>query len=117
MLKKILLPLLLLIVGILMGTFFFGESEDTVMPSPNTLHRNSGNGDSYLNREGTFTGVIHEVENGDLIMNAVKEAAPGDLIRVYPGVYKETVYIDKDDISFQGVIRDGEWPVLDGEKS
>ncbi|MCP4884211.1 MAG: cytochrome-c peroxidase, partial [Flavobacteriales bacterium] len=116
MFKKILLPLALLIIGVLMGTFFFGESENTVMPSPNNLHRNTGDGVSSLNQEVAFTGAIHEVENGDLIMDAVKAAAPGDLIRVYPGVYKETVYIDKDDISFQGVIKDGEWPVLDGEK-
>ena len=116
MFKKILLPLALLIIGVLMGTFFFGESENTVMPSPNNLHRNTGDGTSYLNQEAAFTGVIHKVENGDLIMDAVKEAAPGDLIRVFPGVYKETVYVDKDDISFQGVIKDGEWPVLDGEK-
>ena len=116
MFKKILLPLVLLIIGVLMGTFFFGESEKTVMPSPNNLHRNTGDGVSSLKQEVAFTGVIHEVKNGDQIMEAVKVAAPGDLIRVFPGVYKETVYVDKDDISFQGVIKDGEWPVLDGEK-
>ena len=38
------------------------------------------------------------------------------MIRVFPGAYKETVYIDKDDISLQGVIIEGEWPTLDGEK-
>jgi len=38
------------------------------------------------------------------------------LIQVFPGTYKETVYVDKDDIGFQGIIKDGEWPVLDGEK-
>ena len=116
MLKKILLPLALLIIGVLMGTFFFGESENTVMPSPNDLYRSTGDSVSSLKLEKVFKGAIHEVKNGDLIMDAVRKSAPGDLIRVYPGLYKETVYIDKDNISFQGVIKDGEWPVLDGEK-
>ncbi len=102
MFKKILIPLILLIVGIFMGTFFFGESESTVMPSPNNLYSSSGDDRSSLNQEKTFTGVIHEVKNGDLIMDAVKNAVPGDLIRVFPGLYKETVYIDKDGISFPG---------------
>lgn len=116
MLKKFLIPLILLLVGIFIGTFFFGESESTVMPSPNNLYRSSGEGTSSLGQEKAFTGIIHEVKNGDLIMDAVRKAVPGDLIRVYPGLYKETVYIDKDDISFQGVIKDGEWPILDGLK-
>lgn len=116
MLKKILFALILLILGVFMGTFFFGESENTVMPSPNNLYRSSGDGVNALDNKQAFKGVIHEVNNGDLIMDAVKIAVPGDLIRVYPGTYKETVYIDKDDIGFQGVIKEGDWPVLDGEK-
>ena len=38
------------------------------------------------------------------------------MIRIFPGVYNETVYIDKDNISLQGVIENGEWPTLDGQK-
>ena len=56
------------------------------------------------------------MKSGNSIQEAVGEANPGDLIRIYPGVYHETVYIDKDNISLQGVIENGEWPVLDGEK-
>src|SRR5690606_709440 len=37
-------------------------------------------------------------------------------IRVYPGTYSENVYIDKDNISLQGVVINGEWPTLDGKK-
>ena len=33
-----------------------------------------------------------------------------------PGLYKETVYIDKDNIAIVGVIDDGDWPVMDGER-
>ena len=32
-----------------------------------------------------------------------------------PGTYKETVFIDKDNIHLQGVVTEGKWPVLDGE--
>ena len=42
-------------------------------------------------------------------------AQPGDTIQVMPGIYSETVYIDKDDIHLVGVIEAGEratlrWP-------
>ena len=63
MLKKILLPLALLIIGVLMGTFFFGESENTVMPSPNDLYRSTGDSVSSLKLEKVFNGAIHEVKN------------------------------------------------------
>lgn len=116
MIKKIFISLALLIMGVMAGKYFFGVSQETVMPSPNTLYRSSGDGTSSLHKEKEFSGTIHEVKDGDLIMDAVKKSSPGDLIRVYPGTYKETVYIDKDDISFQGVIKEGLWPVLDGAK-
>ena len=61
-------------------------------------------------------GAVHEVKNGESIQAAVTKAQTGDTIRVFPGTYHETVFIDKDDISLVGVIEDGEWPHLDGEK-
>ncbi len=61
------------------------------------------------------TGKVHTVKDGDSIQAAVVAASPGDTIRVMPGTYKETVYIDKDDIAIVGVITDSVWPVLDGE--
>lgn len=67
-------------------------------------------GDIQAERSGT----IIEVKKGGSIMAAVLDAQPGDVIRVFPGVYNETVYIDKDNITFQGIIRDGQWPTLDG---
>lgn len=62
-----------------------------------------------------FTGQIINVKDGESIQRAVKQASPGDKILVWPGTYKETVYIDKDDITLQGVIVAGEWPNLEGE--
>jgi len=37
-------------------------------------------------------------------------------VRVMPGLYEETVYIDKDDVDLIGVIVDGHRPILDGSK-
>ncbi len=120
MFKKIIYTLIFLVIGVFVGKYFFGgKTNNTVLPNPNTLYRNVSKVDdstktSLLGQE--FTGKIFEIKNGNSIQDAVKEASPGDLIRVYPGTYTETVYIDKDNITFQGVIQDGEWPVLDGLK-
>lgn len=56
------------------------------------------------------------VKNGDSIQAAVSKAKPGDVILIKPGEYKETVYIDKDGITLRGVIEEGKWPTLEGEK-
>ena len=55
------------------------------------------------------------VKPGESIQAAVKKAHRGELIKVLPGTYHETVYIDIDDIHLEGVIENGAWPVLDGE--
>ena len=60
--------------------------------------------------------AIHEVRDGDSIQASVKAAAAGDTILVYPGTYRETVYVDKDDITLKGVVEEGEWPNLEGDK-
>ena len=57
-----------------------------------------------------------EVKNGESIQEAITRAQVGDTIRVYPGIYEETVYVDKDNITLQGVIENGEWPTLEGNK-
>ena len=60
--------------------------------------------------------AVHDVREGDSIQAAVEAAAPGDIIQVHPGLYRETVYVDKDDITLRGVVEDGEWPNLEGDK-
>lgn len=57
------------------------------------------------------------VKAGESIQAAVARAAPGDRIEVEPGLYKETVFIDKDGIELRGLVRGGFWPVLDGENT
>ena len=60
--------------------------------------------------------AIIEVREGDRIQDAVNRAAPGDEILVYPGLYSETVYVDKDNITLRGVVEGDSWPHLDGQK-
>ncbi|MEQ8827241.1 MAG: parallel beta-helix domain-containing protein, partial [Parvibaculum sp.] len=61
------------------------------------------------------SGELILVRDGESIQAAVSEAAPGAVIKVLPGTYRETVYIDKDNITLSGVIERGAYPVLDGE--
>ncbi|HSQ19208.1 MAG TPA: parallel beta-helix domain-containing protein, partial [Blastocatellia bacterium] len=63
------------------------------------------------------------VKAGELIQAAVDRARPGDVIEVMPGVYKEEVKIDLDNITLRGVstseppVPGGvSRPVLDGER-
>jgi parallel beta-helix repeat protein len=60
-------------------------------------------------------GNVLAVHDGESIQAAVQKAQPGDVIQVFPGTYKETVYIDKDDILLSGVIVDSQWPTMEGE--
>jgi parallel beta-helix repeat protein len=60
-------------------------------------------------------GVVVIVNNGESIQEAVTAAEPGTVIKVMPGTYKETIYIDKDNITLSGVIERGEYPILEGE--
>jgi len=62
-----------------------------------------------------LSAAVLTVEEGQSIQDAVRRAAPGDTIRVRPGTYRETVFIDKDGITLSGLIEHGRWPVLDGE--
>src|SRR5579859_2036523 len=59
-------------------------------------------------------GVI-DVSESQSIQAAIKRANAGDTIKVMPGTYKESIYVDKDGIRLSGVIKDGRWPILDGE--
>lgn len=116
MFKKIIFVMLLIGLGVLAGKLLFEETGNVVMPSSDLVYRSTGEGTPGAGLFKDITGEVHEIKDGESIQEAVKKASPGDLIRVFPGTYSETVYVDKDDITFQGVIREGEWPVLDGKK-
>ena len=119
--KRAIILLVIFAAGLLAGKILF--KSETVTTAPHPTKQFTAQGGDAVGLTGTdtsvasgFTGNIIEVKDGDEIQAAVKQAEPGDLIRVFPGTYKETVYIDKDNISFQGIIIEGEWPTLDGEK-
>src|ERR1700676_4483492 len=65
----------------------------------------------------TASAATLTVTDLEWIQAAVKRAQPGDTIKVMPGVYKESVYIDKDGIRLLGVAEGNRWPTLDGENT
>jgi len=65
--------------------------------------------------QASAQGTIHTVTEGQSIQRAVEKAQPGDTVRVMPGTYRETVFIDKDNIRLSGVIEQGRWPILEGD--
>lgn len=91
-----------------------GDAERFTSDSSAEARSGSARFDSSVGASGA--GQVWEVKDGDSIQKAVSEAAPGDVIKVYPGTYSETVYIDKDDIQLTGVVNDGQWPVMEGLK-
>jgi parallel beta-helix repeat protein len=105
-------------ISIFIGKNYFNNTDATV-PIPSTMkYRYTGQSgkNSGADVASAFSGTIIEVKNGGSIQKAVDNAQAGDLIRVFPGTYSENIYVDKDDISLQGVVVDGDWPTLDGQK-
>lgn len=101
--------------GAYVGSRFLGV-EKPMMSTASPLAGMSGAASTTGTIASSFTGEVIEVKDGQSIQEAVGRAKPGDMVRVYPGTYKETVYIDKDNITLQGVIREGQWPTMEGEK-
>ena len=117
--KKLLLIITgvaLLLVGVVAGMKFAGDNRGTVVGDASRYGAKSAGGALTKSVGGSGTGTIHEVRDGDSIQAAVSAAGEGDVIKVYPGTYSETVYIDKDDLVISGVIVGGKWPVMEGNK-
>ncbi len=60
------------------------------------------------------TGQIIVVNPGGSIQAAVDQAQPGDTVRVMPGLYQETVLVDVDSLTIEGVIAGDRRARLDG---
>ncbi|WP_116368102.1 parallel beta-helix domain-containing protein [Parahaliea mediterranea] len=75
----------------------------------------AGQAEHVRSWETPTSGELIVVKDGESIQDAVAAASPGAVIKVMPGTYKETVYIDKDNITLSGVIEKGKYPVLEGE--
>ncbi len=110
------LGILILALGMAGGKFILGNSYAPPPPPVQYVNAEGGSGGVIPSFFESETGTIFEVKDGESIQQAVTNANPGDMIRVFPGTYKETVYIDKDRITLQGIVIEGEWPVLNGEK-
>jgi parallel beta-helix repeat protein len=110
--------IVLLVVGAIGGMKFSGDNRGTVV-GDSSRYRVEATGGGALTRSvgGSGAGAIHEVRDGDSIQAAVAVAQSGDVIKIFPGTYHETVYIDKDDIVLSGVVIDDAWPVMEGESA
>lgn len=116
-------------VVLLAGGYFLGSSnqpEPTVIKvpaAPKAEFTSGGSAEvaaaagevSVRAWETPTSGEVIIVRDGESIQDAVTAAQPGAVIKVMPGTYKETVYIDKDNITLSGVIEEGRYPVLEGE--
>jgi parallel beta-helix repeat protein len=63
------------------------------------------------------TGAVILVNAGESIQAAVRAAAPGDTVRVMPGIYNETVLVETDSLTLEGVVDGDQRPTLEGENA
>ncbi len=89
--------------------------------NPATARQAPGTGLDWVAALGTARSAAHNraaatftVRPGQSIQAAVDRCAPGDRVEVEPGVYRQTVAIDRDGVTLVGLNRDGQRAVLDG---
>jgi len=123
-LRNILVFGIIFVAGLYYGGLF-DNNEQAIVGEANRYRITSNSGatsrgeiglEKLRNQKNLGEGNTIEVNDGELIQAAVAKAKPGDTIKVFPGTYNETVYVDKDNISLLGVIEDSEWPTLNGKK-
>ena len=107
-------------IGFISGYLFFRQqnlnSSIETIQKETSFRSKVGKNASLSTVSSNTSGNIIAVRQDESIMDAVKQAESGDTILVYPGTYTETIYIDKDDITLRGVIKEGKRAVLEGEK-
>src|SRR5688572_16406828 len=127
MTKGLILGLLAAVLAFGAGTYFGRSSKQDLMISSSTAGASYSGGFKAEGGSAGAAGVIRSVagpaptnivvvKDGESIQAAIKTAPRGTIVRVMPGTYHETVYIDKDDIRIIGVIEQGRRAVLDGRK-
>jgi parallel beta-helix repeat protein len=119
MIRTLLVGLLLAAVGFAAGRHAGRDAgAAVVVPRPAAAHAATAPGGTAAQPIRSVAGPagphVVTVEEGDSIQAAVGAAQPGTTIRIMPGTYRESVYIDKDNIRLVGVIEAGKRPVLDG---
>ena len=112
--------LVLGVVGVLLGVIVVAVLTLGFWPVPADVpsvgtggKAGSPNPPSAPDQRGTGRVII--VNPGDSIQAAVDEAAPGDTVRVMPGIYHGTVLVDIDSLTLEGVIDGSERATLDGQ--
>lgn len=122
---KNLLIVLLLAATFVVGLYYGKSNTPTKITASGTGASYSGGYDKASDTDaqsgaagpaGAVGDVTVVVNDGDSIQEAVKAAEPGTTIQIMPGLYSETVYIDKDNIRLIGVIKEGQRATLDGKK-
>jgi parallel beta-helix repeat protein len=114
---QIIVAIALVVAGVIVGMKLAGDNRATVVGDVSRYSSaSSGGGSLTASVGGSGTGAVHEVRDGASIQAAVAAAQSGDIIKINPGTYSETVYIDKDDIIISGVVINGRWPVMEGNK-
>ena len=125
--KGLIVGLLVAAVSFGAGTYFGrGSKQDLTISSSTQGASYSGGfkpegvattpGAAIRSVAGPAPANVVVVKDGESIQAAIKASPPGTIVRVMPGTYHETVYIDKDDIRIIGVIEAGRRAVLDGRK-
>lgn len=62
----------------------------------------AGVGPAVAAGDGGDDGAVHVVEADESIQDAIDAAAPGDVVRVRPGVFEEALEIDVEDLTLEG---------------
>src|SRR5687768_13026716 len=126
--KGIILGLLIAAAAFGAGAYFGRSTKQDMTISSSTAGASysggfKAEGGNAAKPDGAITSVagppptnIVVVKDGESIQAAIKAAPKGTIVRVMPGTYHETVYVDKDDIRIIGVIEEGRRAVLDGQK-
>lgn len=119
--KSLLLAAITLAVGFGVGQYLAGNNTPVIQSNQADKSFEGGyqaDQDKELSKGAQIvlpgSGDTLTVKAGEKIQNAVIKAKPGDTIMVFPGVYEETIYIDKDSIRLIGVIQEGKRAELNG---
>jgi parallel beta-helix repeat protein len=114
---QIIAAIALLVAGAIVGMRLAGDNRATVVGDASRYSTaSSGNGVLTASVGGSGSGTVHNVRDGDSIQAAVAAAQSGDVVRIFPGSYSETVYIDKDNVVISGVVINNQWPIMEGNK-
>ena len=81
--------------GVFLGTQLGGDNSATIVGGADRYAKSDNKtaavGSLAKSVGASGKGQVIEVKAGDSIQAAVRAAKPGDVIRVFPGTYKETV--------------------------